>query len=468
VLPAGAVTSAGPEALELAEHAGLVADPWQAHIVDVSLGEKADGTWAAKTVDVLVSRQNGKNIIVEIRELYGAVMLGEYVVHTAHEFKTTKKSYKRLLNLVYGHPDIKTRLVKDPPLGSPASGYIMEFAGGGMVEFIARSTSSGRGFTEVDLLILDEAQELTDDMIGALVPAMSASSMIGDPQIWYTGSAPGLRAEVWHRRRRLGRSGGTPSMAYFEHSAHPEADLDDREAWAEANPGYQIHISEEFIETTERGVMSDEMFAQERLSISPDVVPGGGVISAELWASGDRPQKQLRGPWAFAFDVSPDHTWSSISIACDVDGQPHIDCAYHQPGTDWLPQRLAAMVADWKPVAVLGDPHGPAGALFPAIAKAGVEVEPVGSLQYGQACGLMFEHLLAGTLRHPEDPVLANAAAAAAKAPMGDAWKWSRRTSTGDITPLVAATLALWGWSQHRPTEPAPGVVNLSDYLDEE
>ena len=35
----------------------------------------------------------------------------------------------------------------------------------------------------------------------------------------------------------------------------------------------------------------------------------------------------------------------------------------------------------------------------------------------------------------------------ATKRPLGDAWAWSRKNSTVDISPLVAATLALWGYS---------------------
>jgi hypothetical protein len=126
------------------------------------------------------------------------------------------------------------------------------------------------------------------------------------------------------------------------------------------------------------------------------------------------------------------------------------------------------MVAEWGPLVVMGNPAGPAAALLPRIQAAGVTVETVTGQQYAAACGLFLEDVLARRLRHLDDPLLAAAVSAGAKRPLGDAWAWSQRNSTADITPLTAATLALWGWSQHRPTEPAPGVVNLSDYLDEE
>ena len=46
---------------------------------------------------------------------------------------------------------------------------------GGSIEFIARSKSSGRGFT-VDVLVCDEAQELTDEQMEAIQPAISVGT----------------------------------------------------------------------------------------------------------------------------------------------------------------------------------------------------------------------------------------------------------------------------------------------------
>jgi hypothetical protein len=48
---------------------------------------------------------------------------------------------------------------------------------------------------------------------------------------------------------------------------------------------------------------------------------------------------------------------------------------------------------------------------------------------------------------HLDQPLLNTAVAAARKRAVGDAWAWHRKDSTTDITPLVAATLALWGFA---------------------
>ena len=98
--------SSGPEASELAAACGLFLDDWQDFDLDDAMSERPDGSWAASEVDEIASRQNGKNCIVEARELFGCVVLGESIIHTAHLFPTARESYYRLQALVGAHPDV--------------------------------------------------------------------------------------------------------------------------------------------------------------------------------------------------------------------------------------------------------------------------------------------------------------------------------------------------------------------------
>lgn len=68
--------------------AGYEPDPWQEWFLTQALGTLPDATWAATDIGLVVSRQNGKGTILEIRELGGLFVLGEeLLIHTAHEFK---------------------------------------------------------------------------------------------------------------------------------------------------------------------------------------------------------------------------------------------------------------------------------------------------------------------------------------------------------------------------------------------
>src|SRR5665213_714851 len=80
------VSTTGQEAIDLAALAGLVLDPWQQWVLMRALGERADGKWSAKRVGLVVGRQNGKNSVLEARELAGLFLLGErLIIHSAHE-----------------------------------------------------------------------------------------------------------------------------------------------------------------------------------------------------------------------------------------------------------------------------------------------------------------------------------------------------------------------------------------------
>ena len=71
-------------------------------------------------------------------------------------------------------------------------------------------------------------------------------------------------------------------------------------------------------------------------------------------------------------------------------------------------------------------------------------VAPLAYKDLSPGCARFMKELLEGNLRHFDQPSLNEAALKAVKRPLGEnGWAWTRRNSGGDITPLVAATMAL-------------------------
>jgi hypothetical protein len=213
-------SSAGAEAIEVAELAGLYLDEWQQFVLVNALGERLDGKWAAPTVGLVVGRQNGKNSILEARELAGIFLLDERViVHSAHEQATSSEHFRRLLALIEGVPEFDRRILK---VVQGKGAEAIELRGGQRVLFKTRTGGGGRGFS-VDLLVFDEAMILSAAAKAALIPTMAARSIIGNTQTWYAGSAvdqlnpkhDGLELS----RIRAGGIAGTDKIAYFEWSA---------------------------------------------------------------------------------------------------------------------------------------------------------------------------------------------------------------------------------------------------------
>lgn len=447
--PPSVSTESGREAVELAASAGLILDPWQAFAVEVILAERADGKWAAFEAALLVARQNGKGGILETLELFGLFLAGErLILHSAHEFKTSQEAFLRIKALIDNTDDLRKRVAR---VRTAHGDEGIELIGGQRLRFVARSRSSGRGFTG-DRVILDEAQELSRAAMGALLPTMSARRMQGNPQVVYAGTVPAPENDCEHFEslRNRGRAGESRSLAWLEWSPGTATELDelplteDRRVWAQANPALGFRISEEAIES-EHESLGEDQFLRERLSVWPERV-GSGVIDLDDWvklqvpAEGERPS-----PVVFSVEVAPSRKWSSIGLAGVSGDRRHVQIVESGKGTSWLPGRLAELVEKWSPLAVAVDPGGPAGSLLPALREREVEPLMVTGRDYAQACGLFVDSVDDGVLAHTGQQLLAVSIEASKKRrTAGDAWVFHPTSPSVDISPLKAVTIALF------------------------
>jgi phage terminase large subunit-like protein len=438
--------------------AGLHLDPWQASTLTDMLGEREDGSWAAFEIGICEPRQNGKDGLLEGRELTGLFLLEEgLIVHSAHQFDTSLEHFRRLLQRIEETPDFDRR-VKRVSRSHGEEG--IELKGGQRIRFRTRTKGGGRGFSG-DLVIFNEAMDIPESTHAAILPVLSARSVTGNPQVIYTGSPVDKWVHdnglVFARVRERGLAGEDDSLAYFEWSPDCEEPseagelLDDPEAWAEANPALGIRISAEHIER-ERRSMDPRTFAVERLGIGdwPDTSGvDAQVISDENWRACEDTGSVLADPIWLSFDVTPDRSSASIAAAGrNGDGAPHTEIVERKRGTGWVVERLQDLIERHDVAGVICDGSGPAASLLAPLEQLDIEVTVVTAKEHAQACGNFFDACEGHTLRHLGTPELAAAVKGAAQRPLGDAWAWSRKNSTIDISPLVAATLAVWGAMQ--------------------
>jgi hypothetical protein len=92
----------------------------------------------------------------------------------------------------------------------------IELKGGQRIRFRTRTKGGGRGFSG-DFLALNEAMELPESTMGALLPTLSARP---NPQVWYTGRRSTRRSTSTASFRPVRERAlkGDPALAYFEHS----------------------------------------------------------------------------------------------------------------------------------------------------------------------------------------------------------------------------------------------------------
>lgn len=203
--------------------------------------------------------------------------------------------------------------------------------------------------------------------------------------------------------------------------------------------------------------MADETFLTERLGVGdwPDTTGGAQVIAITDVQATQDPDSRIDGRVQFAVDVTPDQQHAAIAAAgWRPDGLAHIEVVDHRQGSSWVVKRVAELRERHETIGpVVLDSRGPAGSLMSDFVAAGIEVEDVSAGEHARACGMLLDAFTGAgavdddgeavrTLRHLGQPELLSALRGAAKRPLLDAWAWSRKTSGGNIAPLVAVTLA--------------------------
>jgi hypothetical protein len=486
-------STTGDEAIELAELAGLKLDDWQQWILRAILGETPFGKWSARKVGLMVSRQNGKGALLEARELAGLFLLEEdMIVHTAHLFDTAATHFRRLTKRIEDTPELAERLAKPGGILRGHGNESIQLAKNPetgkapRLEVRTRTGAGGLGFS-INCLVFDEAMIISDEMHQALLPTLSAQE---DMQVIYTGSAvdeenPSHQGVPFARLREQGhRKDG--SLAWFEWSLDLTPDrviLEDigSDELAATNPGLGIRLTEQHIREDEMPALGARGTAVQRLGVGlwprTDGLDGV-VITPEAWGKCDDHESKRAGGVCFAVDVPPDRAKASIGVAGGrEDGLGHVELVERRRGTGWVADRLVELVWKHKPIAVMLDASGPAAALLPELTKAlresehgdllatlhDREITLVDAREHAQACGRFYDAVDQATLRHIGQSEIAEALRGAVKRPLGDAWAWSRKNSGIDISPLVAITLAFWGWlTLDQPGEPQ--VWDLRDY----
>lgn len=446
-----AADSYGDLAGDLAGDYALQPDAWQQLVLDDWLAETADGRWASLRCGLSVARQNGKNAILEMRELFGMVGRGEKILHTAHQVKTAQQHFRRLKHFfgksvndsTAAYPELNALVAEVRNVNGQEA---IRLRNGGSVEIVARSVGkSGRGFT-VDVIVCDEAQDMSNDDQEALFSTSSAAPL-GNPQWILTGTPPGLRAngEVFTRVRDDALGGKSAGLCWHEWSCELGVDLDSVDAWEQANPSLGVRLLPDVIQG-ERASFSDEGFARERLGMW-QAAGTSAVIDSESWNHVADETSVAVDRFALAVDVAPDREAAAVALAGQrVDGLWHIELDEHRHGVGWLvPYLLRLLEANPKIRAVVIDAASPAASIIDELKVARVKVTTTTSRDMANACGQLYDGVMEQWLRHTDQPQLAYALSMGRRRPLGDSWAWNRKNAASDITPVVAATLALWG-----------------------
>ncbi len=457
----------GDKAIEWARAHGMGLDLEQEMMLRSMLGLRSDGLWQSFEWAVNAPRQNGKGEVLMARELFGIFALGErLLIHSAHEFKTSVRHFKRLEEVIRRNPDLLAQVKRSPVGERRIVGFLyshgdesIQLENGAKIEFRTRTKSGLKGVDDVALLVLDEAQILSEWAHGTMVPTLRASTCEYGPQLVYAGNAPDQEkddhAVVWTRVRERGLEGEDESLVYHEYSLDfespdeiPEEVVRDPVAWRSVNWAMGRGRIREDHMAKELRALGWRQFITELLNVGDypetDLV-GNSEISQEAWAECEDEQSMLEDPICIAFDVSPGRRTSVVAAGLNRGRKKHVEVIHHKAGTGWVPERMVELCERHEVVEIICDGFGPGNAIAQRIEEqTGLTVRRLKTGEYADACGTFANDVEERELVQLGQDELTTAVRGARTRPLVDRWAWSRSKSKTDPGPLIAASIALW------------------------
>jgi hypothetical protein len=465
---------------------------WQENAVVDAMGERyvedpydtvhgGRWKWAAANVGLIVARQNGKGDVLLIIELYHLYVLkARRIFHTAQLQRTSTDAFKRMADVIKASPKLLAQVNGgERGIRSGKGDERVVLKDGREILFFTRSDNAGRGLFG-DLLICDEAYDLTDAELAALRPMIKTSP---SPQVLFVStpvdgdSMPNGIELASMRKKALA---GGDRMCWLEWSV-PEREtdpetgrfvnkvderLDDPFMWALANPSLGRRIADGRVllelETIgdDRNGMGVRKFMVEDLC-APDFWPDPDLDEAEdipfdpedFHAAATGEVQPLSNPVVLGIHRMPGSVRTSLVAAgWHEDGTWGSSTVYHQEGVEWVIPRLLKITELFKPAVLVIDSGGPAGALVPKLQAAGLDPILTGPAEMGQACQAIVDDFGAGKYvpTGVDEPL--NRAIEVARWRFIGKSKSTRGFTTegsGDISPLVGAALAGLGLNLH-------------------
>lgn len=354
-------TTEGFKVVRFAEEiVGIELLPWQRWLLVHALELKPDGGYRFKTIVTLVSRQNGKTWILKILALYWLYVKDRsLVLGSAQSLDIAKESWLGAVGLAQDVPDLAAEVDGKPRFANGEQ--CLTLVNGSRYRIAATTPGAGRGLS-VDLLILDELRMHRDWMSWS---ALSKTTIArANALIIGISNAGDDNSVVLNALRETALSGKDPQAAIFEWSAPEDAELDDVQALAQANPGLGRTISFDSL----RSAMHQDppnVFRTESMCIRVDAMEN--AVDPAGWREGADPGVTLekyRDRICYCLDVAPDGRHVTLAGAALLDsGQVRVQVFGAWNGTDAARDELGELFAALRPRALGWFPTGPASVL---------------------------------------------------------------------------------------------------------
>lgn len=463
------------KAVEFVHWCGLDLYPWQEDYVRDSLLKTDDGMWSAREDVAILARQNGKGTCLVALELIFIYLCGtKRIMHSAHFLDTAMDARDRLWDVIEDHPGLMSWWEDEHPgVPRPVLGNgkdAIKFPNGAKIYYRTRTKKTGRGLS-FDLLIFDECFDLPNEIYAAMNNTTKARPNAKTIFI----SSPVNIKEHFHgdifSAKRWAAMDGAKGMLFKEWSIADDDDPHDPESWAKANPslvneprpGVQLDSVESESHAAKTSEALLDAFLVETLGkgewvprdadVGTDFVP---IFDIARWKSQEISTPPVKGVGysCIGIDVTPDGEKAGVVSAVEFDDKYFLSVSPVEDfDRDGVVESSVRAVEMNDPVGVVVDPSGQGSTLIAPFRSAGVDPEKASGSKVSIAYELLRRLFDEGRILHDGDSRWLEALNVAVERSRNGRFRSLERFG-GDVTVLVAASLALWGLVELSPRSP--------------
>ena len=427
------------EVSDLADKIGMPLLDWQRLVLEDMLRIDAKGEFRRKTMGLLIARQNGKTHLARMLILAHLFLWdSKMVIGMSSNRNMALDTFRQVANAILDNDFLKDQVKQIRYANGQESITTLK---GNRYQIVAATRDGSRGLT-ANFLFIDELREISEEGWKAARPTTRATG----GQTLVCSNAGDAYSVVLNDLRERALSYPSPTLGWYEYSAPPHCKVDDRSAWAMANPSLGKLIDEE---TLEEAVATNPInnTRTEMLCQWVDSMTSPFTTQMITDTSDSTLQITAGGNIVFAIDVSPSKRSGALLAGKLNQATGKIELGLMQLWTSDVAiddLKMAADVHAWaqkfKPRVIMYDKYATAS-IAARLQQSGQKMEDCSGQSFYQACGEILDAFVNVRLVHSGQKELTESWFSVGAKTNDAGWRIVRRKSAGDVTSAICSAM---------------------------
>jgi phage terminase large subunit-like protein len=432
--------SKAQEVADLAEKIGLPLIPWQRWVLDDLLTVDENNAFIKKTGLILVSRQNGKTHLARMLILAHLFLWGtKNVLGMSSNRNMALDTFRQVAYTIEDNQFLKDQVRQIRLANGQESITLLS---GARYEIAAATRDAPRG-KSCGFLYLDEIREWSEEAFTAALPTTRA--VPGSMTLMTSNAGDGF-STVLNDLRERSLSYPPPTLGFYEWSAPQHCKINDRKAWAMANPALGHLITEQTLEESVN-TNSIEATRTEMLCQWIDSAVSPWVYGSIEQCSDSTLEIPVGPQTIMAFDIAPTRRSGALVMGQVKDGKIAVGLAqlWHSDiAIDEI--KMSSDINEWArkyhPHTICYDKYA-TQTIATRLEQSGWRMVDVSGQAFYQACSDLADGLANNRVVHSGQAELVQHLNNCAAKTNDAGWRIIRRKSAGDVTAAISLAMVV-------------------------